>query len=66
VVDVCLPGMSGLGLQRELLARKIGISTRTAEHHRAHIMAKLEAPTLSHLIRRVQGLPMARMQPSPR
>jgi FixJ family two-component response regulator len=54
------------GHMNKVIAGRLGISTRTAEHHRAHIMAKLEAPTLSHLIRRVQGLPMARMQPSPR
>jgi two-component system response regulator FixJ len=48
--------------EREVLAmlvdghmnKVIGISTRTAEHHRAHIMTKLEAPTLSHLIRSTQ------------
>jgi two-component system response regulator FixJ len=40
------------GHLNKVIAGRLGISTRTAEHHRAHIMAKMEAPTLSHLIRR--------------
>jgi two-component system response regulator FixJ len=44
------------GHMNKVIAGRLGISTRTAEHHRAHIMAKLEAPTLSHLIRCAQGL----------
>jgi two-component system response regulator FixJ len=39
------------GHLNKVIAGRLGISTRTAEHHRAHIMAKMEAPTLSHLIR---------------
>ena len=42
------------GHMNKVIAGRLGISTRTAEHHRAHIMAKLEAPTLSHLIRSTQ------------
>ena len=52
------------GHMNKVIAGRLGISTRTAEHHRAHIMEKLEAPTLSHLIRRVQGLPLGRVQAS--
>jgi two-component system response regulator FixJ len=52
------------GHLNKVIAGRLGISTRTAEHHRAHIMEKLEAPTLSHLIRRVQGLPLGRVQAS--
>lgn len=44
------------GHMNKVIAGRLGISTRTAEHHRAHIMAKLEAPTLSHLIRCTEGL----------
>ena len=43
------------GHMNKVIAGRLGISTRTAEHHRAHIMAKMEAPTLSHLIRSTQG-----------
>jgi FixJ family two-component response regulator len=43
------------GHMNKVIAGRLGISTRTAEHHRAHIMAKLEAPTLSHLIRLTHG-----------
>lgn len=50
------------GHMNKVIAGRLGISTRTAEHHRAHIMAKLEAPTLSHLIRCTQGFPLARAE----
>ena len=43
------------GHMNKVIAGRLGISTRTAEHHRAHIMAKMEAPTLSHLIRSTHG-----------
>jgi FixJ family two-component response regulator len=43
------------GHMNKVIAGRLGMSTRTAEHHRAHIMAKMEAPTLSHLIRSTQG-----------
>lgn len=43
------------GHMNKVIAGRLGISTRTAEHHRAHIMAKMEARTLSHLIRSTQG-----------
>jgi FixJ family two-component response regulator len=43
------------GHMNKVIAGRLGISTRTAEHHRAHIMTKMEAPTLSHLIRSTQG-----------
>lgn len=39
------------GHLNKVIAGRLGISTRTAEHHRAHIMAKMQAPTLSHLVR---------------
>jgi FixJ family two-component response regulator len=37
------------GLPNKLVAARLGISTRTAEHHRAAIMRKMKARTLSHL-----------------
>jgi two-component system, LuxR family, response regulator FixJ len=39
------------GCPTKAIAAKLGISTRTTEHHRTHIMQKLEARSLSHLIR---------------
>jgi two-component system response regulator FixJ len=50
------------GHMNKVIAGRLGISPRTAEHHRAHIMAKLEAPTLSHLIRCTQGLQLVRAE----
>jgi FixJ family two-component response regulator len=44
------------GHMNKVIAGRLGISTRTAEHHRAHIMAKLQTPTLSHLIRLTHGI----------
>jgi two-component system response regulator FixJ len=39
------------GLINKVVADKLGISTRTVEAHRANIMEKLEANTLSELVR---------------
>jgi two-component system response regulator FixJ len=39
------------GLPSKLIAHELGISTRTAEHHRSAVMRKMEARTLSHLVR---------------
>lgn len=39
------------GLQNKMVARRLNISPRTAEVHRANIMRKLEASSFSHLIR---------------
>lgn len=39
------------GHPSKVLAHKLGISTRTAEHHRAAVMKKMRARTLSHLVR---------------
>jgi FixJ family two-component response regulator len=39
------------GMPSKLIAIKLGISPRTAEHHRAAVMRKMKAPTLSHLVR---------------
>lgn len=44
------------GHLNKVIAGRLGISTRTAEHHRAHIMAKMGARTLSHLIRMWLGV----------
>ena len=48
------------GHLNKVIAGRLGISTRTAEHHRAHIMAKMQAPTLSHLVRLTHGISNAK------
>ena len=37
------------GLPNKLVAARLGISTRTAEHHRAALLRKMKARTISHL-----------------
>jgi two-component system response regulator FixJ len=44
------------GHLNKVIAGRLGISTRTAEHHRAHIMTKMQAPTLSNLVRLTHGI----------
>jgi two-component system response regulator FixJ len=39
------------GFPSKVVAYKLNISTRTAEHHRAAVMKKMKARTLSHLVR---------------
>jgi DNA-binding CsgD family transcriptional regulator/transposase-like protein len=39
------------GLSTKLIAFRLGISARTTEHHRASVMQKLQARTISHLVR---------------
>jgi FixJ family two-component response regulator len=39
------------GMPTKLLATRLGISTRTAEHHRAAVLKKMGARTVSHLAR---------------
>jgi two-component system response regulator FixJ len=39
------------GLPSKLIGARLGISTRTAEHHRSAVMRKMQARTLSHLVR---------------
>jgi len=39
------------GIPTKVLATKLGISTRTAEHHRAAVLKKMDARTVSHLAR---------------
>lgn len=39
------------GFPSKVIAYKLSISTRTAEHHRAAVMKKMKARTLSHLVR---------------
>jgi len=52
------------GLPSKLIAHDLSISTRTAEHHRAAVMRKMEARTLSHLVRMALDLQRAdQMQP---
>ena len=39
------------GMPTKLVATKLAISTRTAEHHRAAVLKKMGARTVSHLAR---------------
>ncbi|MDE0389829.1 MAG: response regulator FixJ [Rhodospirillales bacterium] len=39
------------GSANKVIARDLGISPRTVEVHRARVMEKLQAPSLSHLVR---------------
>lgn len=39
------------GQPNKIIATRLGISVRTAEHHRAHIMEKMQARSLSQVIR---------------
>jgi FixJ family two-component response regulator len=39
------------GLPSKLIAARLGIASRTIEHHRAAIMLKMQARTISHLVR---------------
>jgi two-component system response regulator FixJ len=39
------------GLPTKLIAHRLGISVRTAEHHRAEVKQKMQARTISHLVR---------------
>jgi two-component system response regulator FixJ len=44
------------GMPTKLLATRLGISTRTAEHHRAAVLKKMGARTVSHLARMSMSL----------
>jgi two-component system response regulator FixJ len=39
------------GLPTKLIAHQLGITPRTTEHHRAAVMHKMQASTISHLVR---------------
>jgi two-component system, LuxR family, response regulator FixJ len=39
------------GLPTKLIAHQLGISSRTAEHHRAAVIQKMRAHNISHLMR---------------
>ena len=44
------------GLPTKLIAYRLGITSRTAEHHRAAVMRKMQARTISHLVRMALSL----------
>jgi FixJ family two-component response regulator len=44
------------GMSTKLIATRLGISTRTAEHHRAAVLKKMGARTVSHLVRMSMSL----------
>lgn len=39
------------GLPNKVIAERLGITPRTTEHHRAAVMQKMQARTISHLVR---------------
>ena len=39
------------GAPTKVIAHQLGITSRTAEHHRAAVMQKMQARTISHLVR---------------
>jgi FixJ family two-component response regulator len=54
------------GRPSKLIAYDLGISTRTAEHHRSAVMKKMAAKSLSHLVRMALDLPLyAGTRPQP-
>ena len=44
------------GMPTKVIATRLGISTRTAEHHRAAVLKKMGARTVSHLARMSMSL----------
>jgi two-component system response regulator FixJ len=44
------------GMPTKLIAHHLGISARTTEHHRAAVMEKMQARTISHLVRMALSL----------
>jgi two-component system response regulator FixJ len=44
------------GFPTKLIAHRLGISARTTEHHRAAVMQKMQARTISHLVRMALNL----------
>ena len=44
------------GLPTKLIAYHLGITARTTEHHRAAVMQKMQARTISHLVRMALSL----------
>ncbi len=53
------------GMPTKLLAARLGISTRTAEHHRAAVLKKMGAQTVSHLARMSMTLQMRKPPTKP-
>jgi FixJ family two-component response regulator len=45
------------GLPTKLIAQQLGITPRTTEHHRAAVMHKMQARTISHLVRMALSFP---------
>jgi len=51
------------GLPTKAIAAKLDITGRTAEHHRAAVMRKLEARSISHLMRIALNLNRSLIEP---
>jgi two-component system response regulator FixJ len=49
-------GLMVEGERTKLIAHRLGITSRTAEHHRAAVMRKMQTRTISHLVRMALNL----------
>jgi FixJ family two-component response regulator len=47
-----------LGKPNKIIAADLGVSQRTVEIHRAHLMEKMGATSLAHLVRMTMGVDM--------
>jgi FixJ family two-component response regulator len=47
-----------LGKANKVIAGELGVSQRTVEIHRAHLMEKMSATSLAHLVRMTMGVDM--------
>jgi FixJ family two-component response regulator len=54
------------GQPSKLIADRLGLSTRTVETHRAHVMEKMQAASLSHLVRMAVALGRVGLTPAPK
>lgn len=53
------------GMLNKQIADELGLSQKTVEVHRSHVMQKMRAPGLAHLIRMAMKLEAAELVPTP-